>query len=246
MERATESQPGSRRELGRGAVQAPSIQALCLAQLTMLAVDEGDWAGADQYAMRARRQIERCGALDYPTAGLVLAVASAAHAQAGRVDDAKADARRAAELAARLVDFAPWYEAEIRIVLGRTAMRLSDLSRARTELGHASRLLHRVPDATLLHAWLRDLWMRVDAAADHSKGDRWSLTIAELRVLQFLPTHHSLPAIADELNVSANTVKTHTRAVYRKLGAGSRGEAVERARVAGLIDPAAFTLAAAA
>jgi LuxR family transcriptional regulator, maltose regulon positive regulatory protein len=65
-------------------------------------------------------------------------------------------------------------------------------------------------------------------------------------VLQFLPTHHSFPEIAARLNVSANTVKTHTRAVYRKLDAASRGQAVEHARVAGLIDPAALTLAEAA
>ena len=45
------------------------------------------------------------------------------------------------------------------------------------------------------------------------------LTTAELRVLQFLPTHLSFPEIAEQLNVSANTVKTHSRAVYRKLDA---------------------------
>ncbi len=230
----------------RGAVQAPSIQALCLAQLAMLAVDEDDWANADAYAMRARGQIERLGVLDYPTSALVLAVAAAAHAQGGRVDEAKIDARRAADLAARLVDFAPWYEIETRILLARTALRLSDVKDARTELGEVTRLLRRVPDVTVLHEWLEDLWTRVETAARHTDGDRWSLTTAELRVLQFLPTHLSFPEIADQLNVSANTVKTHTRAVYRKLDAGSRGQAVDHARVAGLIDPAGLMLAEAA
>jgi LuxR family transcriptional regulator, maltose regulon positive regulatory protein len=230
----------------RGAVQAPTIQALCLAQLAMLSVDEADWANADAYAMRARGQIERLGVLDYPTSALVLAAAAAAHARGGRVDEAKADARRAADLAARLVDFAPWYEIETRILLARTALRLSDVSVARSELGQVSQLLCRFPDATVLHEWLETLWMRADSAAGHSNGDRWSLTTAELRVLQFLPTHLSFPEIADQLNVSANTVKTHTRAVYRKLDAGSRGEAVDHARIAGLIDTAALTLAAAA
>jgi LuxR family maltose regulon positive regulatory protein len=230
----------------RGAVQAPSIQALCLAQLAMLAVDEGDWANADAYAMRARGQIERFGALDYPTSALVLAVAAAAHAQAGRVDEATIDARRAADLASWLVDFAPWYEIEIRIVLARTALRLSEVPGARSQLEQVSRLLRRFPEGTVLHEWLDDLYMRADAASSHSDGDRWSLTTAELRVLQFLPTHLSIPEIADQLNVSANTVKTHTRAVYRKLDSGSRGEAVDHARVAGLIDAAGLTLAEAA
>jgi LuxR family transcriptional regulator, maltose regulon positive regulatory protein len=230
----------------RGAVQAPSIRALCLAQLAMLAVDEGDWANADAYAMRARGQIERFSALDYPMSALVLAVAAAAHAQAGRVDDAKIDARRATALAARLVDFAPWYEIEIRIVLARTALRLSDVAGARSQLGEASRLLRHCPDATVLHKWLEDLWIHADSARGHPNGDRWSLTTAELRVLQFLPTHLSFPQIAERLNVSANTVKTHTRAVYSKLDASSRAEAVAQARGAGLIDESRLSLAQAA
>ena len=41
--------------------------------------------------------------------------------------------------------------------------------------------------------------------------------------------------IADELYLSSNTVKTHARAVYRKLGAHSRAEAVQIARRQSLI-----------
>jgi LuxR family transcriptional regulator, maltose regulon positive regulatory protein len=65
----------------------------------------------------------------------------------------------------------------------------------------------------------------------------WSLTTAELRVLRFLPSHLSFREIADRLYVSPNTVKTHVRGIYRKLGVTSRGNAVDRARGAGLVDP---------
>ena len=61
------------------------------------------------------------------------------------------------------------------------------------------------------------------------------LTTAELRVLQFLPSHLSFPEVAARLCVSPNTVKTHARAVYRKLDATSRAEAVARARESGLL-----------
>ena len=64
------------------------------------------------------------------------------------------------------------------------------------------------------------------------------LTTAELRILGFLPTHLSFREIASRLYVTANTVKTHARSVYRKLGASSRGEAVVRARDQGLLDQA--------
>jgi LuxR family maltose regulon positive regulatory protein len=51
-----------------------------------------------------------------------------------------------------------------------------------------------------------------------------------------LPTHLSFPAIAKQLFVSTNTVKTHVRALYRKLDASSRSEAVSHAAAAGLLD----------
>ena len=54
------------------------------------------------------------------------------------------------------------------------------------------------------------------------------LTPAELRVLELLPTSTYLQ-IADVLYVSRNTVKTHVRSVYQKLGVQSRSQAVERA-----------------
>ena len=41
--------------------------------------------------------------------------------------------------------------------------------------------------------------------------------------------------IASQMYISANTVKTHLRNIYRKLGASHRGEAVRRARQLGLI-----------
>ena len=54
------------------------------------------------------------------------------------------------------------------------------------------------------------------------------LTPAELRVLKLLPTSTYLQ-MADVLYVSRNTVKTHLRSIYQKLGVESRSQAIERA-----------------
>ena len=53
-----------------------------------------------------------------------------------------------------------------------------------------------------------------------------TLSRAEMRVLQRLPTHLSLREIGDELHTSRNTVTTHVAAVYRKLQCSTRTEAV--------------------
>jgi LuxR family transcriptional regulator, maltose regulon positive regulatory protein len=64
------------------------------------------------------------------------------------------------------------------------------------------------------------------------------LTDSETRVLRYLPTNLSAPEIAGQLSVSVNTVRTHMRHVYEKLGAHRRAAAVERARALGLLAPA--------
>ena len=54
------------------------------------------------------------------------------------------------------------------------------------------------------------------------------LTTAELRVLKLLPTS-TYPQMAATLYISRNTVKTHLRSIYRKLGVASRSQALQRA-----------------
>jgi LuxR family maltose regulon positive regulatory protein len=56
------------------------------------------------------------------------------------------------------------------------------------------------------------------------------LSPSELRVLRFLPTNLTRPEIAGELYVSINTVNTHIRNIYSKLGARDRSSAVALAR----------------
>jgi LuxR family maltose regulon positive regulatory protein len=65
------------------------------------------------------------------------------------------------------------------------------------------------------------------------------LSHAETRVLRYLPTKLSAPEIADQLYLSVNTVKTHMRHLYDKLGVHRRHEAVEQARALGLLAPSA-------
>jgi LuxR family maltose regulon positive regulatory protein len=66
---------------------------------------------------------------------------------------------------------------------------------------------------------------------------REPLSHAEARVLRYLPTKLTAPEIAGEMYLSVNTVKTHLRHLYDKLGTHRRHEAVETARALGLLAP---------
>ena len=61
------------------------------------------------------------------------------------------------------------------------------------------------------------------------------LSERELAVLRLLSSQLSLREIGNELYVSQNTVKTHTRNIYAKLRVSSRQQAVRRARELGLL-----------
>ncbi len=228
-------------DLGVGGVKSwgeTETDALCLAQLALLAIEQDDWHGAGLLIGRACGRIEAHSAPASPAAALVLAVAAAANAHRGRVEDAVRCSERSGRLLGAAHGLPAWYEVETRIALARTALRLSDLLRTRRLLAEASRLLRRDASAHVLRQRLDELWAQADAVAASAIGGGWSLTTAELRVLQLLPTHLSYPDIARRLFVSPNTVKTHARAVYRKLDASSRAEAVLQARDAGLLDVA--------
>ena len=75
----------------------------------------------------------------------------------------------------------------------------------------------------------------MDAYTAAANGDL-GLTPAELRTLQYLPTHYSFREIGEQLVVSVHTVRSQAQAVYRKLGVSTRREAVERAQKRGLIE----------
>ena len=117
----------------------------------------------------------------------------------------------------------------------RATLRLNGLTAAREMLAMAAGPLGRTPDADVLAGWLDQTRAEVDLALDSTAESDWSLTTAELRVLRYLPSHLSFREIAERLFVSPNTVKTHARGIYRKLGVSCRGSAVDRARDAGLI-----------
>ena len=221
------------REGADTALDRPLVVATCLAHLAAIDVEHGRWHEATTAARRARVLL---GDADtHPSTVLIVAASALVEAHAGRAAEADRDRQLARQHLTGLVDVARWLNLQTRVLLARAAVVRGNRVEATALVDEASAILEVTPGAVRVAEQLAGL-RRELAARDRSQSfGPSSLTTAELRVLQLLPTHLSVAEIADRLYVSRNTVKSQTIAIYRKLGTSSRGGAVEIATEAGLL-----------
>ena len=125
---------------------------------------------------------------------------------------------------------------QARIELARVHLALADIAGARTLMREIDGLLRRRPglgtlvgEAAALHAQLEKERTAIVPGSS-------ALTAAELRLLPLLATHMPAREIAAEMFLSAHTIRTQMKSIYRRLGVDSRIQAVTRARELGLIE----------
>jgi LuxR family maltose regulon positive regulatory protein len=220
-----------------GRKRRPSGASFALGQLSLHAADRGEWTVARDYAIEAATLIEAAGLPDYLSSITSYIARARVAVHEGNVAAARHHVGRALRLYAAPSPTAfPWLGAQMAIVLGRTLLELDDHAAARLKLTEANRHLNRL----LTEGVLRDEYQRLAADLARHGGRRrvpsaMTLTAAEMRVLDLLPTHLTLAEIADQLHISRNTVKSQVAAVHRKLRAATRTKAVQEARKLGLI-----------
>ena len=205
-----------------------SAELASLGLLSLVCVDEGRWAEADEYVTTAE---ERLAALAFGSDRRILPMLLARARILAHSGDQRARLAetRAVEVMERMVPH-PWMHLLTAVVLGEVDLELQDLVAAERWSARARKALERYPDAGMLRGRAERLRQSLEQARI-----REPLTPAEHRVLELLPTHLSEGEIAERLFVSKNTVKTHLRGLYRKLEAGTRSQAVDRARELGLL-----------
>ena len=207
--------------LTSGRPELAYVRVFCLSYLAFAAADLQKWSMARTWTREARALVaeHKLGRmLPAATAFTAHAMVLAHHRDFERAASELADARRNEHL----LHGARWINADINLRWGNISLDLGDRHAARERADDARASLHGYPDPGALPTRLAQL----DARLAHVTDLR--LTPAELRIASFLPTHRSLREVAETLNLSRATVKTHVAAIYGKLGVATRSQAVTR------------------
>lgn len=195
--------------------------------------ERGDWDTADQLARTAIELGRERGLDDHWANAMAYVARGKALAHRGELDEAEREIRRGVELSSRGVA-----KAEIGYALLAYSQVRHDLGQrddARALVRKARRAVESCPDPGVLAEMLARGERRLRLVGRTRGPAPEALTDRELAVLRLLKSELSLREIGSALYVSLNTVKSHSKGVYRKLGASSRKEAVERAQELGLV-----------
>lgn len=212
--------------------QIAMVSVFALGHLALIAADGGDWRVGAAHIESAFDLIHTRGLEEYWQSSLV-------HAAQGRLlhhdrhlSEARSELERAAALARRgagLVELA-----YVLVTLGELLPELGDRRAARALVLEARDLLSDAPEPGTLVPRLvarAESTLRLvlhPSAARSVVTDE--LTAREEAVMRLLPSGLSAREIGTELGISRDTIKTHTKSIYRKLGVSSRRDAVARAR----------------
>jgi LuxR family maltose regulon positive regulatory protein len=213
------------------------VSLLSLGRLALIAADRGDWRACSAKTEAAFAVVRANDLEEYW-------ICTSAHVARGRLlrherrhADARAELERAASLARRGAGLVEWSYA--LTTLSELLRELGDRRGARELVLEVRELLSRCPEPGTLAPRLLEhaesalrLLVGVSGARPVVIDE---LTVREQSVLALFPTGLSTREIGHELGISRDTVKTHTKRIYQKLGVSSRRDAVARGRDLGLL-----------
>ncbi len=211
----------------------PHAIARSLGTLALLAYDEGRNDDALAKADEAVEFARQHGLAASASMHVAHIARSRALLRAGR----PAEAEAAADLAERLCRmpdptvpyaFASIALAEVMIERGRLTSAKETLDRVAGEIA-------AFVDAGRMPRVLASARRKLRSAVRSHDVSIEALSPAEIAVIRLLASDLSQREVGRRLFLSVNTVKTHTRSIYRKLGVTSRAEAVARANALGLV-----------
>ena len=206
--------------------------AIGIAYLALVALEEGDRDECEFLARDALAVAEEIG-------HGVSAAAANPHLALGAALIESADLHGAVTHLERAVSLSgeerpSYWHAHAQLRLAHALHRVGDQSAAMNALAAARHELDELPDRGMLGELLG---ATAETLSNRPRREGYlgeDLSEAELKVLQGFLAGSSVTDVARELYLSQNTVKTHRRTIYRKLGVTTRDELVARAAELGL------------
>ena len=221
-------------EAARNEVATTPLGIPGLSALALIAVRRHDLPRAEDLARQARCLATRYGLEDAPQSSLAYTATGAVYAAQERYEEALAEFKQAVPSHSRPPGMSPWAALEGMLALAQVLLDLGDGARAAEVIDDAQDVLILYPDdVSALAIRLQRLRHRLARPSRVDCAD--PLTDREVAVLRLLRGTLSVREIGQELGVSPNTVKTYTRAIYRKFNVSSRPDAVERGRDTGFL-----------
>jgi LuxR family transcriptional regulator, maltose regulon positive regulatory protein len=218
------------------AERRPPGHAFARSTLALVAADQGRLASARTHAEQARSILGGVGSRRSWLGAQASAALGLVRAGEGRL----AEAERELASAERLFrdEVATVHQAWILLQLARIRCRRGRLDEAEAAAREAREVMDELsgsnPVAALAAQVERELG---EAQIRAGRGELLtSPSGAELAVLRLLDSDMTVRTIAGNLYLSPNTVRSHTRALYRKLGVNTRADAVARAETLGLLE----------
>src|SRR6476619_5402640 len=223
------------------AIEHPDIErrapghAYARSTLALVALDLGRLSYARSHAERSKAIIDALGLNRTWLGANATAALGCVLAAEGSLVEAERELTRAEQFFRD--ETVSVHHAWLLVMLAGVSSRRGRLAQAEAALRSASEAIDASADsgrvASLAAVVQRDLARARGRAGGGDVLERPSE--AESAVLRLLDTDLSVRQIAGELFISPNTVRSHTRLIYRKLGVNSREDAVARAQLRGLL-----------
>lgn len=215
----------------------PAATVYSLGNRAAIALDEQDEEAANSLAREAIKVMHAAALDDHPWCSMAHIVHGTMLGRHGDLGAASKEIEHGLALGERL---RAWQLiAYGSLALAEVRQRQHEPAAARRLLARARAILDTLPDPGDGRSRLERTEKALRLRATHDRGGEpapfWELSHREIEVLRLLPSRLSQREIAAELYISFNTIRTHTRVIFSKLGVTSRTEAVARARELGLL-----------
>jgi LuxR family maltose regulon positive regulatory protein len=213
----------------------PLARIIALSVASLVATEEGRIAQAREFASAARL-LSDDGDIGYtPQDSFAYTAAGAVHALEGRFEEARTEFERSLRSRGLWPGLSPWLTLETLLRLASLLLDVGDRAEAVALLDEARNILTSLPEgAEAQLSRLERLEQRITTRQSRVISPSDTLTEREVAVLRLLSGTLTLREIGHEMHLSQNTIKTHTRAIYRKLGVSTRHAAVEKGREIGV------------